>query len=63
MTSFSLSIRPSEHAGSWYDNNSNKLTLQLNKFLENTNNLNKNKNLKAIISPHAGYRYILCLLI
>mmetsp|Transcript_12612 Transcript_12612/g.13020 ORF Transcript_12612/g.13020 Transcript_12612/m.13020 type:complete len:250 (+) Transcript_12612:55-804(+) len=58
-----MNIRPASHSGSWYENNTTTLTIQLNDWITNSNNNNNNNNennkkrLKAIISPHAGYRY------
>ena len=58
---FEMNIRPASHASSWYEEEKEELSQQLNDWLRNTNQFQKNKQLKAIISPHAGYRSFLSL--
>lgn len=49
-------IRKPYCAGTWYSSNANELHKELNKYLENSGAV-KNKDVKAIIVPHAGYMY------
>ncbi|KYQ94261.1 hypothetical protein DLAC_04559 [Tieghemostelium lacteum] len=51
----SKAVRAASHAGSWYQANGPKLDKQLGDWLANVNKINE--NVKAIISPHAGYTY------
>lgn len=51
-------VREATHAGSWYNDESSELDKELETNLENAENLlPKGKTLKAIIGPHAGYRF------
>ncbi|KAJ3324431.1 Protein memo1 [Boothiomyces sp. JEL0866] len=47
--------RPATHAFSWYEGNPQILNQQLDQFLNSTNV--QPSNARAIIAPHAGYRY------
>ncbi|KAL0483428.1 hypothetical protein AKO1_014763 [Acrasis kona] len=49
-------IRRATHAGSWYTGNSTKLNDELDKYLGNAN-LDQYNHIRAIIGPHAGFRY------
>jgi AmmeMemoRadiSam system protein B len=50
-------IRQHSHAGSWYESDPNALRRQLNGFLERAQMNEQLGTLKALIAPHAGYRY------
>lgn len=55
-------MRAATHAGSWYDNNGVALTKQLDRFLVNAHSqlgegVLDGKTVKAVITPHAGYRF------
>lgn len=59
-------IRSASHAGSWYSANKSELKNQIKIFFSNSKNFLEenasrsfleNKLLKAVIVPHAGYRY------
>ena len=43
-------------AGTWYSSNAAELRKELQKYLDNTGAIS-NKSVKAIIVPHAGYKY------
>jgi len=49
--------REASHAGSWYDAEPEKLNENLNNWLTSATKKLTIKLLKAIIGPHAGYRY------
>lgn len=51
-----MSIRAATHAGSWYSNSASVLSSQLESWLD-TVGIPTHSPAKAIISPHAGYRY------
>ena len=53
----SFGIRPSILAGTWYPGNPDQLAHTVRSFLSNANFPPTNGTLKAIIVPHAGYRY------
>ena len=48
-------IRRATHAGSWYTSNGNELSRELNHWLQQAGPVEKPA--RAIIGPHAGYRY------
>ncbi|CAM6105097.1 unnamed protein product [Calypogeia fissa] len=48
--------RNASHAGSWYKANARELGDELDKYLRAAN-LDKRSNARAVIAPHAGYRY------
>lgn len=48
--------RIATHADSWYEGNSIKLQKQIEKLLEEAN-VNIKGTPKALIAPHAGYKY------
>jgi AmmeMemoRadiSam system protein B len=50
-------IRNDTHAGSWYVSDPNALEQQLDGFLECAQVKQQSQMLKALIAPHAGYRY------
>jgi len=50
-------IRPSTLAGSWYPRSREKLTDTIRGFLSKVKPVNFSGKLKAVIVPHAGYRY------
>jgi AmmeMemoRadiSam system protein B len=51
-------IRKAMHAGSWYEANPRKLNDELNSYLAKADKtLPEHSRLRAIIGPHAGYRY------
>lgn len=60
---YSKKVRPSSHSGSWYPNDIDELKNKIKNYLEegskeaNTKKIPKNKSIKAVISPHAGYRF------
>jgi MEMO1 family protein len=56
MQSYS-SIRPSPIAGSWYSNNPDDLSREINEYLKNAKVDPTNKHIFGLISPHAGYFY------
>eukprot|EP00239_Pterosperma_sp_CCMP1384_P000291 CAMPEP_0197850244 /NCGR_PEP_ID=MMETSP1438-20131217/14748_1 /TAXON_ID=1461541 /ORGANISM="Pterosperma sp., Strain CCMP1384" /LENGTH=247 /DNA_ID=CAMNT_0043463301 /DNA_START=104 /DNA_END=848 /DNA_ORIENTATION=+ len=51
-----MSIREPSHAGSWYTENGNKLSQELEDWLRNAQ-VSQTGPVRAIIAPHAGYRY------
>ena len=55
-------MRAASHAGSWYESNPGILSFQIDEFLSQAQqsigtNIETFNNSKAIIAPHAGYRY------
>ena len=51
-------IRKAMHAGSWYEANPQKLNEELNGYLAKADKtIAKDSRLRAIIGPHAGYKY------
>lgn len=50
-----MSTRKATHAGSWYTDDGRTLTQQLTQWLTNVGDIDTSA--KAIIVPHAGYRY------
>ena len=56
-------MRPSSHAGSWYEKDKFKLNNQLERWLEKAEDLitseqqEPKRRLVAVIGPHAGYSY------
>lgn len=59
--SMESNIRQATHSGSWYSNSKDELSTQISTFFKNSEILSeistKNKFLKSIIVPHAGYRF------
>ncbi len=53
----SSKIRKANHAGSWYTSDPAALEKQLTEFLASAEVNPKAGNLKALIGPHAGYRF------
>jgi AmmeMemoRadiSam system protein B len=51
------SVRAAAHAGSWYSDDSETLTTELDTWLNATGRAEPVANLKAVIVPHAGFRY------
>lgn len=49
-------IRRASHAGSWYTNNSSKLSEELEGWLKSSG-LTKSSDVRGVIAPHAGYSY------
>ncbi|KAL9653911.1 hypothetical protein ABK040_012969 [Willaertia magna] len=49
--------RIDSHAGSWYSDEQQSLAKELNKYFSQTTQVPQNKKVKAIISPHAGYKF------
>jgi len=52
-----LKIRHSAIAGSWYTANKSALSMELEGYLAQVKNVSANKNINAVIVPHAGYAY------
>ena len=53
-----LATRIAKHAGSWYDNDPERLNQELAGYLSQAEvTLPDNGKLKAIIGPHAGFRF------
>lgn len=52
-----MSVRAASHAGSWYSDDSETLTSELDEWLGATERTLPVPNLKAVIVPHAGFRY------
>jgi AmmeMemoRadiSam system protein B/AmmeMemoRadiSam system protein A len=48
-------VRPASCAGYWYTKNPQKLSSEINNYLNNAEK--ENLNVKAVIVPHAGYMY------
>eukprot|EP00746_Dinoflagellata_sp_MGD_P030493 gnl/MRDRNA2_/MRDRNA2_172312_c0_seq1.p1 gnl/MRDRNA2_/MRDRNA2_172312_c0~~gnl/MRDRNA2_/MRDRNA2_172312_c0_seq1.p1 ORF type:complete len:320 (-),score=49.16 gnl/MRDRNA2_/MRDRNA2_172312_c0_seq1:4-963(-) len=55
--SSSRTTRRAAHAGSWYPDNETELRSQLSTFLASAEVARGSAPMKAIICPHAGYRY------
>jgi AmmeMemoRadiSam system protein B len=55
MSTSSKATRRATHAGSWYSDNAQKLSKQLTDWLNVVEV--KDATTRAIIAPHAGYRY------
>jgi len=53
----SLKIRRSAIAGSWYTADKTALSKEIKSYLSQAKNISENRNVKAIIVPHAGYAY------
>ena len=49
-------VRKASHAGDWYTDDAKELTASLNEYLDVATK-QVDKGLKAIIAPHASYRY------
>ncbi|KAL4452235.1 hypothetical protein ABPG75_007897 [Micractinium tetrahymenae] len=49
-------VRAATHAGTWYSNQGGQLQKQLDQWLEEAN-AEEGQHARAIIAPHAGYRY------
>ncbi len=49
--------RPSPIAGTWYSNNPQVLTAEINAFLDNVTLPDMEGKVIGVIAPHAGYRY------
>nr|CAG4643369.1 EOG090X09ZA [Ilyocryptus agilis] len=52
---FNMSVRKATHAGSWYSDSAKELSRQLDGWLDAANF--SHGPARAIIAPHAGYRY------
>eukprot|EP00916_Digyalum_oweni_P008081 GHVL01013525.1.p1 GENE.GHVL01013525.1~~GHVL01013525.1.p1 ORF type:complete len:300 (+),score=32.13 GHVL01013525.1:32-931(+) len=53
-----MTIREPTHAGTWYSADKTTLESQLDSFLGSAEvSISKNQRAKAIIAPHAGYRF------
>ncbi len=50
-------VRPEAVAGSWYPGDKETLDTEVSRYLDNVPKLNLNGTIKAIIVPHAGYRF------
>lgn len=50
-------IRPAAVAGSWYPGDRETLEDSINTYFNNVNKVNLNGTIKALIAPHAGYRF------
>jgi AmmeMemoRadiSam system protein B len=51
-------IRRAMHAGSWYEKSPEKLNQEITDYLNKAEEtLPKEAKLKALIGPHAGFRY------
>jgi len=50
-------FREASHSGTWYSSNPKQLKQDLGNFLNNALRYDDSEYLKAIIVPHAGYRY------
>jgi AmmeMemoRadiSam system protein B len=57
MNSSPSLLRKAEHAGSWYSSDPAKLDVELSKYLTQAELFESEKTLKALIGPHAGFRY------
>lgn len=51
-----MACREASHAGSWYTDNAEELAQELDQWLRSSG-LPKLANARAVIAPHAGYRY------
>ena len=51
-----MATRRATHAGSWYTSNGHNLNRELDNWLQRAGPI-ENKPARAIIGPHAGYRY------
>ena len=51
-----MATRRATHAGSWYTSNGQNLNRELENWLQRAGPI-ENKPARAIIGPHAGYRY------
>ncbi|CAM8960535.1 unnamed protein product [Rhodiola kirilowii] len=49
-------VRRASHAGSWYSDNPQKLSKELEGWLT-TSGLPKSPEVRGVIAPHAGYSY------
>ena len=52
-----LKIRRSAIAGSWYTANKSALSKEMERYLDQAKNISKNREVNALIVPHAGYAY------
>ena len=52
-------MREAQHAGSWYSDSTERLDAELTQYLEDANVTlpDEGGKLKAIIGPHAGFRF------
>jgi len=50
-------IRPSPIAGTWYSNNAEQLTRQIDMYLNDAKNPEFKGQVVGVIAPHAGHRY------
>lgn len=58
METVKSKIRSASHAGTWYQNDADELTDSIKFWLKDvTSNNNYNNLIKAIIGPHAGFRF------
>ena len=55
-------VRSASHAGSWYESRGPVLDRQLQDWLTAAAPAEATRNVRAIIAPHAGFRYILSVL-
>lgn len=56
IDSASMACREAAHAGSWYNDDAAELTRELDQWLQSSG-VPKLPNARAVIAPHAGYRY------
>jgi AmmeMemoRadiSam system protein B len=54
---FAENVRPSPLAGAWYPGDAGSLQKMLNKYLATATPPQSNNQVRALISPHAGYVY------